>query len=121
MAETITPVSLRQETEERYLTYAMSVITSRALPDVRDGLEPVVLPAQFPNLLVNGTSGIAVGVATNIPPHNLGEVCRALALLIDNPDATTAQLMEKIKGPDFPLGGRVITDKATLRQIYETG
>ena len=235
MPETIEPVSLRQETEERYLTYAMSVITSRALPDVRDGLKPVqrrilytmyhdlnltfdgrprkcakiagdvtgnyhphgtvpayealvrmaqnwvmrvplvhgqgnfgsvdgdppaadryteakltavaealmselgqktvamrpnydnsreeptVLPAQFPNLLVNGSSGIAVGLATNIPPHNLGETCRAAIHLIDNPEATTAQLMEKIKGPDFPLGGRIITDRATLRQIYEEG
>src|SRR3984957_19713834 len=236
MAETITTVSLRQETEERYLTYAMSVITSRALPDVRDGLkpvqrlilytmyhdlhltfdgrprkcakicgdvigsyhphgddaayealvrmaqpwvmraplvhgqgnfgsvdgdrpahprdteaklaagsearraelgrlhewhtrpnydntrhEPIVLPAQFPNLLVNGSSGIAVGLATNIPPHNLGEVCRAAALLIDNPEATTAVLMEKVKGPDFPLGGKVVTDRATLRKIYEEG
>jgi DNA gyrase subunit A len=235
MPETITPVSLRQETEERYLTYAMSVITSRALPDVRDGLkpvqrrilytmyhdlhlafnerprkcaaivgavlgnyhphgddaayealvrlaqpwvmraplvhgqgnfgsvdgdepahqryteakltavadalmgelgqrtvnmrpnyentreEPVVLPAQFPNLLVNGSSGIAVGLATNIPPHNLGEVCRAAIFLIDNPEATTAQLMEKVKGPDFPLGGRIVTDRATLRKIYEEG
>lgn len=235
MAETITPVSLRQETEDRYLTYAMSVITSRALPDVRDGLkpvqrrilytmyhdlgltfegrprkcatiigavlgnyhphgdssvydalvrqvqpwvmraplisgqgnfgsldgddpaayryteaklaqvaealldelgqrtvamrpnfdntktEPVVLPAQFPNLLVNGSSGIAVGLATNIPPHNLGEVCRAAVLLIDNPDATTAVLMEKMKGPDFPLGGKIVTDRASLRKIYEEG
>jgi DNA gyrase subunit A len=235
MAETITPVSLRQETEERYLTYAMSVITSRALPDVRDGLkpvqrrilytmyhdlhltfdgrtrkcatiigavigsyhphgdsavyealvrmaqdwvmrvplvakqgnfgsvngdtpaayryteaklaavaetlmselaqrtvpmrpnfdnqlqEPVVLPAQFPNLLVNGSSGIAVGLATNIPPHNLGEVCRAAVHLIENPDATTAVLMDRIKGPDFPLGGRIITDRTTLRKIYEDG
>ena len=235
MAETITPVSLRQETEERYLAYAMSVITSRALPDVRDGLkpvqrrilytmyhdlhltfdgrprkcakivgdvignyhphgddaayealvrlaqpwvlrtplvhgqgnfgsvdgdspahqryteakltvaaeallselgqhtvamranyentreEPVILPAQFPHLLVNGTSGIAVGLATNIPPHNLGEVVRAATLLIDNPEATTAQLMEKIKGPDFPLGGKIITDRASLRKIYEEG
>src|ERR1700722_18935389 len=235
MAETITPVALRQETEKRYLTYAMSVITSRALPDVRDGLkpvqrrilytmyndlhltfdgrtrkcakivgdvlgnyhphgdiaaydalvrltqnwvmrvplihgqgnfgsvdgdspahqryteakltavserlmselrqrtvsmrpnyentreEPVVLPAQFPNLLVNGSSGIAVGLATNIPPHNLGEVIRAAVLLIDNPEATTAQIMEKLKGPDFPLGGKVVTDRATLRKIYEEG
>jgi DNA gyrase subunit A len=235
MAETITPVSLRAETEERYLTYAMSVITSRALPDVRDGLkpvqrrilytmfhdlhltfdgkprkcakiigdvtgsyhphgndaayealvrlaqswvmrvqlvqgqgnfgsvdgdtpaayryteakltavaevlmtelaqrtvpmrpnydnstqEPVVLPAQFPHLLVNGSSGIAVGLATNIPPHNLGEVCRASAFLIDNPEATTAQLMERVKGPDFPLGGKIMTDRATLRRIYEEG
>jgi DNA gyrase subunit A len=235
MAETITAVSLRAETEERYLTYAMSVITSRALPDVRDGLkpvqrrilytmyhdlnltfdgrprkcakicgdvtgnyhphgtvaayealvrmaqpwvmrvplvhgqgnfgsvdgdapaadryteakltaaaeplllelgqdtvemrpnyentrqEPVILPAQFPNLLVNGSSGIAVGLATNIPPHNLGEVCRAAVLLIENPEATVAQLMEKVKGPDFPLGGKIVTDRATLRRIYEEG
>jgi DNA gyrase subunit A len=235
MAETIRPVVLRQETETRYLTYAMSVITSRALPDVRDGLkpvqrrilytmyhelrltfdgrpakcarivgevmgkyhphgnapayealvrmaqswvlrvplvhgqgnfgsvdgdppaadryteakltavsdalmgelkqrtvamrptydnkleEPVVLPAQFPNLLVNGSSGIAVGLATNIPPHNLGEVCRACVFLIENPDATTAQLLDKVKGPDFPLGGKIVTDRATLRKIYEEG
>jgi DNA gyrase subunit A len=235
MAETIESVSLRTETEERYLNYAMSVIMSRALPDVRDGLkpvqrrilytmyhdlhltfdgrprkcakicgdvtgnyhphgtvpayealvrlaqdfvmrvplvrgqgnfgsvdgdppaadryteaklaavaevlmselgqrtvamrpnydntreEPVVLPAQFPNLLVNGASGIAVGLATNIPPHNLGEVLRACVFLIDNPEATTAQLLDKVKGPDFPLGGKVVTDRATLRQIYETG
>ncbi len=83
--------------------------------------EPIVLPAQYPNLLVNGTLGIAVGMATNIPPHNLGEVLRASVLLIDNPDATTAMLMEKVKGPDFPLGGKIIADRATLRQIYETG
>ncbi len=235
MAETIQNVSIQEETEHRYLTYAVSVITSRALPDVRDGLkpvqrrilytmyhdlhltfegrtrkcakivgdvignyhphgdiaayealvrlaqdwmmrvpliqgqgnfgsvdgdtpahqryteakltavserlmselrqrtvsmrpnyenkcdEPVVLPAQFPNLLVNGAAGIAVGLATNIPPHNLGEVVRAAVLLIDSPEATTAQLMEKIKGPDFPLGGRIITDRATLRKIYEEG
>ncbi|HTU92856.1 MAG TPA: DNA topoisomerase IV subunit A [Gemmataceae bacterium] len=235
MAETIESVSLRVETEERYLNYAMSVIMSRALPDVRDGLkpvqrrilftmyhdlhltfdgrprkcakiigdvtgnyhphdgaaayealvrmaqnfvlrnplvhgqgnfgsvdgdppaaeryteaklaavsesllselrqrtvsmrpnyentreEPVVLPAQFPNLLVNGASGIAVGMATNIPPHNLGEVVKGCIHLIDNPEATTAQLHDKIKGPDFPLGGKVITDRAALRKIYEEG
>jgi DNA gyrase subunit A len=235
MAETIQNVSLQEETERRYLTYAVSVITSRALPDVRDGLkpvqrrilytmyndlhltfdgrtrkcakivgdvlgnyhphgdiaaydalvrltqnwvmrvplihgqgnfgsvdgdspahqryteakltavserlmselrqrtvlmrpnyentreEPVVLPAQFPNLLVNGSSGIAVGLATNIPPHNLGEVIRAAVLLIDSPESTTAQIMEKMRGPDFPLGGRIITDRASLRKIYEEG
>jgi DNA gyrase subunit A len=235
MAEPIQIVSLRETTENSYLLYAMSVIMSRALPDVRDGLkpvqrrilytmyhdlhitvdakprkcskivgdvtgnyhphsgdavydalvrlaqdwvmrvplvlgqgnfgsvdgdppaaqrypearltaasaalltelrqltvpmrpnydntreEPVVLPAQFPNLLVNGVSGIAVGMATNIPPHNLGEVTRACVHLIDNPEATTAQLMEKVKGPDFPLGGKVVTDRSTLRKIYEEG
>lgn len=83
--------------------------------------EPVVLPAQFPNLLVNGTSGIAVGMATNIPPHNLAEVLKACILLIENPDATVAMLREKVKGPDFPLGGKIVSDSATLRSIYETG
>jgi DNA gyrase subunit A len=235
MAETIHPTSLAEETKRRYLTYAMSVIMSRALPDVRDGLkpvqrrilytmwhelhlyagekprkcakivgdvtgnyhphggaaayealvrlaqswvlrvplvdgqgnfgsvdgdppaadrytearltriadnlmaelrqrtvemrqnydntrtEPVVLPAQFPHLLVNGSAGIAVGLATNIPPHNLGEVVRACVHLIDNPEATTAQLLDRVKGPDFPLGGKIVTDRATLRQIYEEG
>ena len=94
--------------------------------DMRDNYagnrkEPVVLPAQFPNLLVNGTSGIAVGMATNIPPHNLGEVLKASILMIDNPDATIPQLLEKVKGPDFPLGGKILTDKAALRKIYEEG
>src|SRR5260370_10270278 len=83
--------------------------------------EPVVLPAQFPNLLVNGASGIAVGMATNIPPHNLGEVIKAAVYLIDNPEASTAQLLDRVKGPDFPLGGRVVTDRGTLRTIYEDG
>jgi DNA gyrase subunit A len=235
MAETIQPASITQETRRRYLNYALSVITSRALPDVRDGLkpvqrrilytmfhdlhlhadgrprkcakiigdvtgnyhphggdaayealvrlaqgfvmrmplvdgqgnfgsvdgdapaaqryteakltalaeqlmselrqrtvdvrpnyegtreEPVVLPVRFPNLLVNGTAGIAVGMATNIPPHNLGEVVKAAVYLIENPEASTAQLLDRIKGPDFPLGGKVITDRSTLRKIYEEG
>jgi DNA gyrase subunit A len=235
MAETIHPTSIVEETRRRYLTYAMSVITSRALPDVRDGLkpvqrrilytmyndlhlyvdakprkcskiagdvmgnyhphgdmaiydalvrmaqdwvlryrlvdgqgnfgsvdgdppaasrytearlteaaehlmtelkqqtvdfrdnydgtqrEPVVLPARFPNLLVNGTSGIAVGMATNIPPHNLGEVIRAAIFLIEEPSASVAQLLDRVKGPDFPLGGKVVTDRPTLRKIYEDG
>ena len=235
MAETILPASIVEETRRRYLTYALSVITSRALPDVRDGLkpvqrrilytmyhelqlysdrkpakcaritgdvmgkyhphgdtsiydalvrmaqnfmmriplvdgqgnfgsvdgdpaahyrytearltvvadhllaelrqhtvpmrpnfdgtqrEPIVLPAQYPNLLVNGTAGIAVGMATNMPPHNLGDVCRACVHLIENPDASTAQLLDKVKGPDFPLGGKIVTDRAALRKIYEDG
>jgi DNA gyrase subunit A len=228
-------VSLSQETRRRYLNYALSVITSRALPDVRDGLkpvqrrilyvmyhelrltadaktrksakvcgdttgnyhphgeasvyetlvrlaqnfslryplvigqgnfgsiiglpaaaarytevkltaiaeqlmselraetvdmrptydaakeEPVVLPARFPNLLVNGTQGIAVGMATNIPPHNLGEVVKACVHLIGEPDATVAQLMRFVKGPDFPLGGRIVTDRKAIREAYEEG
>lgn len=236
MAENIQTVSISRETHERYLRYALSVINSRALPDVRDGLkpvqrrilytmhndlrlsfnspaakcariigevmgkyhphgdqaiyealvrmaqywvmllplvdgkgnfgsvdgdppaqyrypearlaavtehllrelrqetvptrpsynnetaEPIVLPAEFPNLLVNGSSGIAVGMATNIPPHNLGEVLRSCIALIDDPDITTARLMDEgVKGPDFPLGGKVITDRRTLRKIYEDG
>jgi DNA gyrase subunit A len=235
MAETILPASIVEETRRRYLTYALSVITARALPDVRDGLKPVqrrilytmyhelqvysdrkpvkcarivgdtmgkyhphgdaslyealvrmaqdfvmrvplidgqgnfgsvggdppaayrytearlsavadcllaelkqrtvpmrpnydgqqqeptVLPAQYPNLLVNGASGIAVGMATNMPPHNLGDVCRACVLLIEDQDASTAQLLDKVKGPDFPLGGKIVTDRAALRKIYEEG
>src|SRR5262245_7429254 len=235
MAENIQTVSIVRETHERYLRYAVSVITARALPDVRDGLkpvqrrilytmyqdlhlaadgrprkcakivgevmgnyhphgdaaiydalvrlaqdfvmrvplvdgqgnfgsvdgdppaagryteaklapladhlmaelrqrtvdlrpnydasrqEPVVLPARYPNLLVNGSSGIAVGMATNIPPHNLNSVIDAAVLLIDEPQASTAQLLDRIKGPDFPLGGKVVTDRTALRKIYEEG
>src|SRR5436309_11549390 len=235
MAETIQPASISEETRHRYLNYALSVITSRALPDVRDGLKPVqrrilytmyhelhlhadgrpatcariagevtgkyhphgtvpayealvrlaqdfvmrmplvhgqgnfgsvdgdapaaeryteaklrelaeylmaelrqrtvemrpnydgtreepaVLPAQFPHLLVNGSAGIAVGLATNIPPHNLGEVIKAAVHLIDDPEASTAELLNRVKGPDFPLGGKVVSDRATLRKIYEEG
>ncbi len=82
--------------------------------------EPVVLPARFPNLLVNGTTGIAVGMATNIPPHNLREVIGALNLLMDNPDVTTNELMEVLPGPDFPTGGLVM-GKSGIRRAYETG
>lgn len=235
MEEKIQPASIVEETRHRYLTYALSVITSRALPDVRDGLkpvqrrilytmfqelhlrsdsryakcarivgdvmgkyhphgdsaiydalvrlaqdfvlrlplvdgqgnfghvngdppaaqryteaklkpladhlmlelrqntvemrttydgernEPVVLPAQLPNLLVNGTAGIAVGMATNIPPHNLADVISAAVHLIDNPEASTAHLLDRLKGPDFPLGGKIVTDRRTLRKIYEDG
>jgi DNA gyrase subunit A len=83
--------------------------------------EPVVLPARFPNLLVNGTQGIAVGMATNIPPHNLGEVVNACLYLIKSPNASVAELMKSIKGPDFPLGGRIVTDRRALRKAYEEG
>ena len=82
--------------------------------------EPVVLPARFPNLLVNGTTWIAVGMATNIPPHNLREVIAALNLLMDNPDVTTNELMEVLPGPDFPTGGLVM-GKSGIRRAYETG
>lgn len=82
--------------------------------------EPLVLPARFPNLLVNGTTGIAVGMATNIPPHNLGEVIDATMLIMDNPEVTTAELMEVLPGPDFPTGGLVM-GKSGIRRAYETG
>ena len=82
--------------------------------------EPVVLPARYPNLLVNGSSGIAVGMATNIPPHNLGEIIDGTVMLIDNPDVTVLDLMTKIKGPDFPTGATIM-GKAGIRAAYETG
>jgi DNA gyrase subunit A len=235
VAEKIFPTDLGTEAEERYLNYALSVITSRALPDVRDGLkpvqrrllyamfqnlrlssdarprksaaivgevlgkyhphgdqaayeamvrlaqsfslryplvhgegnfgsvdgdsaaamryteaklsaltdelfrdlrgntvpyranydatleEPVVLPAAIPQLLLNGSSGIAVGMATNIPPHNFTEVINALIAMLDEPEITTASLLKSIKGPDFPTGGEMLTSKRELREIYETG
>ena len=235
VAERILATDLGSEAEERYLNYALSVITSRALPDVRDGLkpvqrrllyamfqnlrlgsdakprksaavvgevlgkyhphgdqaayeamvrmaqpfslryplvhgegnfgsldgdsaaamryteakltplaeelfrdlrgqtvpyrpnydatleEPVVLPTAIPQLLLNGSSGIAVGMATNIPPHNFSEVVNALVAMIDDPAITTAGLLKHIKGPDFPTGGEILTSKRELREIYENG
>lgn len=82
--------------------------------------EPTVLPARFPNLLVNGVTGIAVGMTTNIPPHNLGEVINGLHMLMNNPDVTTTELMEAIPGPDFPTGA-IVMGKAGIRRAYETG
>ena len=82
--------------------------------------EPIVLPAKFPNLLVNGSSGIAVGMATNIPPHNLGEVCDAAIELINDPDVDTSKLMEHISGPDFPTGG-IIYGANNINAAYKTG
>src|SRR6516225_7006395 len=235
MAETIQPASITQETRRRYLNYALSVITSRALPDVRDGLKPVqrrilytmqndlhlaadskpkksarvvgdvmgkyhphgdvaiydamvrlaqpfvmraplvdgqgnfgsldgdapaamrytearlrplagellgelgrrtvawrpnydgttseptVLPARFPNLLVNGSQGIAVGMATSIPPHNLGEVIDACVALINQEDLPSAQLLKYIKGPDFPTGGQLHATRKELEAVYTSG
>ncbi len=90
-------------------------------PNYDDRLkEPVVLPVRFPNILVNGSTGIAVGMATNIPPHNMGEVIDGLCALIDNPDATMEELMEHIKGPDFPTGG-IIMGRSGIRAAYGTG
>ena len=116
----------------RYTEARMSKIALEMLRDLNkdtvdyhdnyDGSEsePDVLPARFPNLLVNGASGIAVGMATNIPPHNLTEVISALHILMNNPDATTAELMEAVPGPDFPTGG-IVMGKSGIRKAYETG
>ncbi len=116
----------------RYTEARMSKITLEMLRDINkdtidfqdnyDGTErePKVLPARFPNLLVNGATGIAVGMTTNIPPHNLGEVISGLHILMKNPDATTADLMEAIPGPDFPTGG-IVMGKSGIRKAYETG
>jgi DNA gyrase subunit A len=83
--------------------------------------EPVVLPARIPNLLINGTTGIAVGMATNVPPHNLSEVCTALIRLLDNPDLSSVQLCRYVKGPDFPTGGQILNSVEELKEIYKTG
>ncbi len=83
--------------------------------------EPVVLPSRIPNLLINGATGIAVGMATNIPPHNLGEVCTALVKLLGNSELTSAQLCRYIKGPDFPTGGEMLNSAEELKEIYKTG
>ena len=116
----------------RYTEARMSKITLEMLRDINkdtidfqpnyDGTErePEVLPARFPNLLVNGATGIAVGMTTNIPPHNLAEVISALHVLMENPDATTADLMEALPGPDFPTGG-IVMGKSGIRKAYETG
>jgi DNA gyrase subunit A len=83
--------------------------------------EPVVLPSRIPNLLINGATGIAVGMATNIPPHNLNEVCTALIKLLGNSELTSAQLCRYIKGPDFPTGGEMLNSPEELKEIYKTG
>jgi DNA gyrase subunit A len=116
----------------RYTEARMSKIAMEMLRDINKNTvdfhgnyddteqEPDVLPARFPNLLVNGTTGIAVGMATNIPPHNLAEVVEAVGLLMDNPEVTTNELMEVLPGPDFPTGGLVM-GKSGIRRAYETG
>ncbi len=116
----------------RYTEAKMNKIAVEMLRDIRketvdfmpnfDGeeKEPVVLPSRYPNLLVNGTSGIAVGMATNIPPHNLGEIIDGTIMLIDNPETTVLELMTAIKGPDFPTGA-IVMGKAGIRAAYETG
>ena len=117
---------------QRYTEARMSKIALEMLRDINkntvdfqdnyDGSErePLVLPARFPNLLVNGATGIAVGMATNIPPHNLGESIDAVKLVMDNPDVTTRELMEVILGPDFPTGALVM-GRSGIHRAYETG
>jgi DNA gyrase subunit A len=83
--------------------------------------EPVVLPSRIPNLMINGATGIAVGMATNIPPHNLNEICTALIKLLGNADLTSAQLCRYVKGPDFPTGGEMLNSPEELKEIYKTG
>ncbi|MDX2413235.1 MAG: DNA topoisomerase IV subunit A, partial [Woeseiaceae bacterium] len=115
-------------TESRLTPYAKSLLQELAhgtvdwLPNF-DGTmdEPVVLPARLPNLLLNGTSGIAVGLSTDVPPHNLKEVASALIQLIDNPKANVTALMKHIKGPDYPTGGELVSPRDDIKEIYETG
>lgn len=117
---------------QRYTEARMSKIALEMLRDINKNTvdfvdnydaserEPLVLPARFPNLLVNGATGIAVGMATNIPPHNLGETIDAVKLMMDNPEVTTRELMEVLPGPDFPTGALVM-GKSGIHKAYETG
>lgn len=121
------PPAAYRYTEARMSKISMEMLTDidkktvDFMPNYDDRLqEPTVLPCRFPNLLVNGSSGIAVGMATNIPPHNLGEVVDAMDYLIDNPDATVADLMEYIPGPDFPTGATIM-GRSGIRAAYATG
>lgn len=121
------PPAAMRYTESRLTRSAMEMLadlnkeTVDLQPNYDESLtEPAVLPSRFPNLLVNGSSGIAVGMATNVPPHNLREVAAAVNMLIDNPAATTDDLMTVLPGPDFPTGG-VIMGTEGIRDIYETG
>lgn len=121
------PPAAYRYTESRMSKISLSMLTDidketvDYMPNYDDRLqEPTVLPSRYPNLLVNGSTGIAVGMATNIPPHNLGEVIDAVVLLIDNPDAELEELMQFVKGPDFPTGG-ILMGRAGIRAAYATG
>ena len=121
------PPAAYRYTESRMSKMSLEMLTDIEkntvdfVPNYDDRLkEPTVLPSRFPNLLVNGSQGIAVGMATNIPPHNLGEVCGAIECLIDNPESELEDLMEYIQGPDFPTGG-IIMGRAGIRAAYATG
>jgi DNA gyrase subunit A len=121
------PPAAMRYTEARFSKIAEEMLvdieknTVDFVPNFDDSLqEPSILPARLPNLLANGSSGIAVGMATNIPPHNLGEICDAIVCLIDNPEATAEELLELVKGPDFPTGG-IIWGKGGIDNAYTTG
>ncbi len=121
------PAAAMRYTEVRMDAMAIHILTDLDkdtvdfAPNFDDSLkEPVVLPCRFPNLLVNGSSGIAVGMATNVPPHNLGEVTDAILAMIDNPEITAEELMEYVPGPDFPTGG-VIVGRDAIHKAYTTG
>src|SRR5437016_3698427 len=132
IAREVLLVSLEGEMRQSYLDYAMSVIVGRALPDVaketveftpnydETELEPSVLPTRIPNLLVNGQTGIAVGMATNIPPHNLTETVDACLALLEDPSLPLASLMQHMPGPDFPTGG-IINGAQEIATAYRTG
>src|SRR5437867_4296922 len=117
----------------RYTEARLTAIAEELLRDIRHETvdfrenydatlrEPVVLPAAIPQLLMNGSTGIAVGMATNIPPHNLGEVVEALVALIRDPNLTSKDLCKYVKGPDFPTGGEILNSRAELRAIYDSG
>ncbi|MCO4772818.1 MAG: DNA topoisomerase IV subunit A, partial [Deltaproteobacteria bacterium] len=122
------PPAAMRYTESRLRGLALEMVSeidrdTVAFRDNYDGTtqEPVVLPARIPQLLVNGSTGIAVGMATNIPPHNLREVCQAAVALIDDPELTTPGLMEYVEGPDFPIGGEILNSRDELLNIYATG
>src|SRR5436309_63027 len=144
----IRPTPLADALSERYLSYALSTIMARSLPDVRDGLKPVhrrllfamselgLSPTatakkcarvvgdvigKFPNLLANGAQGIAVGMATSIPPHNAAELCDALLHLIKHPNASFETLTAKVTGPDFPTGGILVEPASSILEAYKTG
>src|SRR5450631_1964569 len=117
----------------RYTEARLALLAMELLDEIKQGTvdfrpnydgtteEPIVLPAKVPQLLINGCTGIAVGMATNIPPHNLGEVCAAAVAMLDDPKLETKDLLKYIKGPDFPTGGQITNSKKELRDIYETG
>src|SRR5262245_7199429 len=115
-------------TEARLAPYAVTLLAELEQGTVDwtpnfDGTleEPALLPARLPNVLLNGATGIAVGMATDIPPHNLREVVQACVLLLESPDATLAEVCERVRGPDFPTGGEIVSPPEEIARIYETG